>query len=85
MNGLTYPNYTALISNLSDKESQGEIMGITQSIQALAMAAPPIISGLLVSAHLNLPILVASAFVLLAWVVFILFYKKTDQRLFHEA
>lgn len=34
-NGLTQPNMTAIISGLSTKESQGEVLGINQSIQSL--------------------------------------------------
>jgi DHA1 family tetracycline resistance protein-like MFS transporter len=84
MNGMTYPNYTALISNLSGKESQGEVLGITQSIQSLAMAIPPVIAGFLVSAHINLPIMVASVFTFIAWAIFMLFFRKGDETKFHE-
>ena len=82
---LTYPNSTAIISNLSGKESQGEILGINQSVQSLAMAIPPIIAGFIVSININLPILVASACTLLAWTVFALFYRRSAKaELFHE-
>ena len=84
MNGFTYPNYTALISNLSGPESQGEIMGITQSIQSLGMAIPPIIAGLIVSAHINLPIMVASIITFLAWLLFVTTFRKEDKVQFHE-
>jgi DHA1 family tetracycline resistance protein-like MFS transporter len=84
MNGLTYPNYTAIISNLAGKESQGEILGLTQSIQSLAMAIPPVIAGLLVSAYVNLPIMVASAFIFISWAVFMFLFRKEDKAQFHE-
>ncbi|HSB46795.1 MAG TPA: MFS transporter [Candidatus Bilamarchaeum sp.] len=84
MNGMTYPNYTALISNLSGKESQGEVLGITQSVQSLAMAIPPIIAGFIVSTHIDLPIMVASLFTFLSWAAFLLFFRKQDKAQFHE-
>lgn len=82
-NGITYPNVTALISNLAGKDSQGEILGINQSIQSLGMAFPPIIAGLLASIDWSLPILISSILVFFAWTVFILFFKKNAQ-VFHE-
>jgi DHA1 family tetracycline resistance protein-like MFS transporter len=45
--GLTEPNSTTIVSNMTDRESQGEIMGIKQSIQSLAQALPPLFAGLL--------------------------------------
>lgn len=83
-NGLTYPNYTALVSNLSGPESQGEVLGITQSIQSLAMAIPPIVAGFIVSEDINLPMLVAGAFTFLAWISFIILFRNEDRSEFHE-
>lgn len=74
--GLNQPNGTAIISNLSDKEKQGEILGINQSISSLAQAIPPIIAGFVTSINLNLPIWFASFSTLLAWIVFKAFYGK---------
>ncbi|HLG25158.1 MAG TPA: MFS transporter [Candidatus Nanoarchaeia archaeon] len=82
--GLTMPNYTAIISGLSAKDSQGEILGISQSIQSLGMAIPPIIAGFIISFNLNLPLIAAGALTLLAWLVFILFFRKKEKKLFHE-
>ena len=75
-NGLTFPNIIALVSNRSPQELQGEMLGINQSFQSLAMIFPPIIAGLIVSLHLSLPILVASFCTFLAWLVYTLFYKR---------
>ena len=82
--GLTFPNYTAIVSSLSARDSQGEILGINQSIQSLGMAIPPIIAGFIVSVHLYLPILAASALIFLAWLVFVLFFKEKEKEVFHE-
>lgn len=83
-NGLTLPNSTAIISNLSDKKSQGEILGINQSIQSLGMAIPPVIAGFAASIDRDLPIFLASCFILIAWLVFIFFFKKKNKETFHE-
>ncbi len=84
-NGLTQPNSLAVVSNQADRESQGEIIGINQSIQSLAMTIPPIISGFIVSIDRSLPIIVAGASVGLAWLVFIMFFHRShDASTFHE-
>ncbi|MDP2750981.1 MAG: MFS transporter [Nanoarchaeota archaeon] len=82
--GIIRPNYTAMVSNLSDKKSQGEIMGINQSIQALAMSIPPIIAGVISGFHVAAPIFVASACTFLAWIVFVKFFNKKNRDVFHE-
>jgi DHA1 family tetracycline resistance protein-like MFS transporter len=74
--GLLSPNVQTLVSNSVGPERQGEILGINQSVQSLAMAIPPIIAGYAVSMHRNLPIAMAASFTLLAWFVFVLFYKR---------
>ncbi|MEW6723089.1 MAG: MFS transporter [Candidatus Micrarchaeota archaeon] len=82
-NGLTFPNYTALISNLGGKESQGEILGITQSIQALGMSIPPVIAGYLASADAGMPVLAASVITFIAWAIFSVFFRRGKEK-FHE-
>ena len=81
-NGLTQPNSTAMISNLSSKEAQGEVLGINQSIQSLGMAIPPIIAGIISTIDRILPIFMASCFVFLAWVIFLAFYSNRKQEVF---
>lgn len=44
--GAAWPLCTGAISNLASKEIQGKILGISQSMQSLAMALSPIIGGL---------------------------------------
>ncbi len=84
--GLTIPNATAIVSSLSGKESQGEILGINQSIQSLGQAIPPIVAGFVVTVHRSLPILLASGITLLAWITFMVFFKQRSrtQEVFHE-
>lgn len=73
--GLNQPNTTAIISNLAARDSQGEILGINQSITALALALPPIFAGFLTAINLNFPIWLAGAFTFVGWLVFQAFLK----------
>lgn len=70
-NGLTHANLLGLISRSADASIQGEILGINASMQALAQAIPPVLSGL-VAASFNpeMPILVAALIILLSWAFF---------------
>ena len=78
--GILSPNLQTIVSNSGNADEQGEILGINQSIQSLAQAIPPILAGYVVSIHMNLPIILASVFTLLAWLVFTFnFQKKITQ------
>lgn len=77
--GLTMPNLNALVSNLTPKDEQGEIIGINQSIQSLAMAIPPIIAGFFAAIYYKLPVIIGSAFIFLAWIIFITLFKKAHK------
>ncbi len=83
--GLSQPTSTTIISDLSARDSQGEIMGINQSVQAMAMALPPLLGGVLAGVHFTLPIFGAAIATLLAWVLFLVFfYRRPSGGLFHE-
>lgn len=82
--GLTLPTYNSLISDLGDDESQGEIMGINQSMQSLATAIPPIIGGLVIAFHPNFPTIFASVLTFIAWLIFITFYRGKRTERYHE-
>ncbi|MFA5108506.1 MAG: MFS transporter [Candidatus Micrarchaeia archaeon] len=82
--GLIYPNMTTVVSNLAGKESQGEMMGINQSIQSAAQAFPPIIAGTIVAIGITLPIIGASAIVFLSWVCYMLCQRAQRMQKFHE-
>ncbi|MGV8172374.1 MAG: MFS transporter [Candidatus Woesearchaeota archaeon] len=75
-NGLTMPNMNALISDLASKENQGEIMGINQSFQSLGMAVPPLIAGFFAAIHFILPVIIGSALIFIAWLVFMIFFRR---------
>jgi len=78
--GVTGPNITSIISQLSSKETQGEILGIQQSVQSVAFAIPPLIAGVLVSFGAALPIVAAGAITILAWGVFFLGFNKSQAK-----
>ena len=82
--GLIQPTSIAVVSDLASKDSQGEVMGIYQSIQSLGIAIPPIIAGLIVSVHMNMPTIVASACTFIGWIVFVTFFRREHRELFHE-
>lgn len=86
--GLTQPNSTAIVSNQVDSKTQGEILGINQSVQSLAQAIPPIIAGFVTSINLSLPILLGALSVGIGWVIFKAFYvesKKKEEEYIIEA
>lgn len=74
--GMNQPNTSAIISNLTDPERQGEILGINQSMQSLAQAIPPIIAAFVASVNINLPIIFSAVSTLIAWVIFTLYFSK---------
>lgn len=85
-NGLAQPNIMAVISNAADRSSQGEIMGIAGSMNAIAMALPPLIAGYIASKGTHLPLLAASGIVAVSWIVFLIgTRRKKMERIFHEA
>lgn len=77
---LIYPNASAIVSNLSSKENQGERLGIHQSVQSAAIALSPLFSGSLVALYPHLPITVGSIGALLAGLIY-LFNKKPQEDL----
>lgn len=79
--GLTQPNIVALASSASDESSQGQILGISQSMQALAMAIAPMITGTLVALNPGFPIIMGGICIFFSWLVFLLYYRM--QRISH--
>ena len=57
---------------------QGEILGINASVAALAQSIPPVIAGYLAAEIVaQAPIYVASLCIVLAGIIFWIFYKRT--------
>lgn len=78
-NGLASPNSTTIVSNLADEHSQGEILGLNQSVQSFAQAIPPLIGGVLAGHNAGYPILASFFVTLLAWAVFMARAKHTTK------
>lgn len=82
--GLTQPNSTAVISDFAGAESQGEIMGINQSVQSMAMAIPALAAGALSAYSPSAPIVAAAAVTLMAWLVFVFAFDAKRRTKFRE-
>ncbi|MCA9390303.1 MFS transporter [candidate division WWE3 bacterium] len=74
-NGLTQPNLITMTSDLADKKTQGEILGIGQSVQSLAQTIPPLVAGFVNSIHPNLPTLVAAGVIFVSWLAYLSFLR----------
>lgn len=74
--GLSQPNLTSIVSVLTPKDTQGEILGIQQSVQSLAFAIPPIIAGVVVSIDVRMPIFLAGLSIFIAWLVFVFGFRS---------
>lgn len=70
LGGLAWPLCTGMISNLVPRHFQGKILGVSQSIQSLAMAIAPVISGMAYTVSMGLPFLIGAAASLLAGVIY---------------
>jgi MFS transporter, DHA1 family, tetracycline resistance protein len=70
-NGLSSPNLTAAVCELAGEKSHGEILGINQSVMAVAQFLPPLIGGYIVGQHFTLPIWITSGSIFLSWLLFL--------------
>ncbi len=76
-NGLTQANLLGLISRSAPASVQGEILGVSSSVQALAAGLPPLLAGFVASRFSpEAPIIISSLIILIAGVVFAVFYKQ---------
>jgi DHA1 family tetracycline resistance protein-like MFS transporter len=84
--GFVYPNLTALVSASADRSSQGEVMGLYQSVESLAQSAGPFTAGFIASRGEGLPIWLSAVAIGIAWLFFYLVYSKTitAEPAFHE-
>jgi len=74
--GISFPNSTAIASNLGPNNKQGEIMGIVSSIRAAGMAIPPIAAALLLTVNQDYALLASSGIIFCAWIVFMVGFRK---------
>ena len=68
---LLFPSATTIVSNVSDKQSQGHILGIYNAVQWAAIGLTPLFSGSLVAIYPYLPFVVGAMAMFFALIVFI--------------
>lgn len=68
--GLAWPLCTGVISNTAPRHIQGKVLGISQSVQSLAMTLAPVVGGMVSQGAERLPFFAAAASGLLAIVVY---------------
>lgn len=68
--GLSWPLCTSIISNLAPRQIQGKILGMSQSVQSLALAIAPVIGGLAYNAMFGLPFLIAAGASFMAGIIY---------------
>lgn len=78
---LIFPTGTAEISNRVSESMQGEVMGISVSIQALALVLSPLLFGPLVGIYPQSTTIIAGSMAILAALVLLLFspWKKWER------
>lgn len=69
--GITSPNLTTMVSTSASPQEQGEVLGINQSMMSVGQIFPPVVAGYLNSFDGSYPMLAASIFILLGWLVFV--------------
>ncbi|MEI8328141.1 MAG: MFS transporter [Candidatus Taylorbacteria bacterium] len=78
-NGISMASLPSIVSRRASADSQGEILGINASVQALAQAAPPILAGFLAAKiSPSAPVYISGGVIGLAWIIFIVFVKKEE-------
>ena len=69
--GMTSPNLMTLVSEKAGATHQGEILGINASMNSVGQMLPPVLAGYLNTLNGSFPLMAASLFIFLAWVVYI--------------
>jgi DHA1 family tetracycline resistance protein-like MFS transporter len=70
MGGLAWPLCTGMISNMAPQQIQGKILGMSQSVQSLAMTLAPLIGGMASQAAVGLPFFIGAGASLLAGTIY---------------
>lgn len=71
-----WPTSTTLVSNYADKNVQGEILGIMQSVIAVAFAISPLLAGPLLGLSIKMPVIVGGVCFLIAGAILGLVLRK---------
>lgn len=75
---LLFPSTTTIVSNVSDKQSQGRILGLYNSVQWAAVGLTPLFSGSFVAIYPYLPFFVGAMAMFFAFIVFIANNRDKD-------
>jgi MFS transporter, DHA1 family, tetracycline resistance protein len=73
---LIYPNSASIVSSLSRKDEQGEMLGILSSIQGFSIGLLPLFSGAVVANYPAMPIIFSSFLIFIAFSAFLFFFRK---------
>ena len=79
MGGLAWPHCTGFISDSAPKEIQGKIMGISQSVQSLAMTLSPALGGIAAQFHVEWTFLLGAAASMGASVLYLSLKKRNSE------
>jgi len=66
-NGCLSPSLTSLLSQIADRNEQGQVLGMNQSFGALARVAGPALGGLLYDVDYTLPYIVGGIIMIVAY------------------
>ena len=77
-NGMTIANTSSLVSMSASRKSQGEVLGIDASVQALAQAIPAIMAGYVATFGIAKPVIVGGFVILAGGIIFNVFYKHSN-------
>ena len=77
---LVLPTMTTLISNSVGEDMQGETLGVQHSVQALAIAISPLISGAMLGLYLEMPIIIGGISMLVSSAILALFSPIFQER-----
>ncbi len=73
---LIYPNIASMVSTLSRKDEQGEMLGILNSVQWASVGILPLFSGAIVANYTLMPILFSSALIFVSFGAFAYFFRQ---------
>lgn len=76
LGSIAWPICTGFISNAAPRPIQGKVMGLTQSVQSLAMSVGPFLGGIAFKYSLDLPFFLAAAMSLVAGIVYYFLLKE---------
>lgn len=78
--GLNFANFTSLVSKSASPKVQGEVLGISTSVQAFGQSIPPILAGYIAaSLATEAPLVVGSVTLVLAGILFWFIYKPSNE------